>query len=85
MVLGLDWQGLDLGHPTCQSLLPPLQNGGADNSGHSPLRAAGGTSEVTDTKCYPWLVAGGWWTVACQSCCCLCVGVSEPGSEQGCS
>lgn len=66
MVLELDWQGLDPGHPTCQSLLPPLQNRGAGNSGHSPLRAAGGTSEVMDAESYSWLVFGGRW-VTCQS------------------
>lgn len=56
--LELDQQGSHPGHPACQSLFTPLQNGGADNGGHSPLRAAGGTTEVMDTKYYTWLVVG---------------------------
>lgn len=50
--LELEQQGSHPGHPACQSLFTPLQSGGADNGGRSPLRAAGGTAEVMDTEYY---------------------------------
>lgn len=40
-----DPSSLKLLEPPC----PLMQNGDADNSGHSPVRAAGGTTEVMDT------------------------------------